>query len=62
MPAPAALDLTKSCPTANQIGDSESSWFGVSRMFAIDPQVIFAIAALVTSLSALIWSFRRKPE
>lgn len=31
-------------------------------MTIIDPQIIMALAALVTSLSALVWSFRRKPQ
>jgi hypothetical protein len=29
-------------------------------MFLIDPAMLIALAALITSLSALIWSLRRK--
>jgi len=29
-------------------------------MFVIDPAMLIALAALITSLSALIWSLRRK--
>jgi hypothetical protein len=31
-------------------------------MNLLDPAVLTALAALVTSLSALVWSIRRKPE
>jgi hypothetical protein len=30
-------------------------------MLVIDPQFLLGLSALVTSLSALIWSIRRKP-
>jgi hypothetical protein len=30
-------------------------------MLVLDPAMLIAIAALVSSLSALIWSLRRKP-
>jgi hypothetical protein len=30
-------------------------------MLVLDPTALFAIAALITSLSALVWSLRRKP-
>jgi len=30
-------------------------------MLVLDPAILIAIAALVSSLSALIWSLRRKP-
>jgi hypothetical protein len=29
-------------------------------MFVIDPAMLIALAALITSVSALIWSLRRK--
>jgi hypothetical protein len=29
-------------------------------MLVLDPSLLFALAALVTSLSTLIWSIRRK--
>jgi hypothetical protein len=30
-------------------------------MFILDPSLLIAVATLVTSLSALVWSVRRKP-
>jgi hypothetical protein len=30
-------------------------------MLVIDPPVLIAIATLISSLSALVWAFRRKP-
>jgi hypothetical protein len=30
-------------------------------MLVLDPPALLGIAALITSLSALIWSLRRKP-
>jgi hypothetical protein len=33
---------------------------GVALMLVLDPPAILALAALVTSVSALIWSLRRK--
>ena len=30
-------------------------------MFILDPAAVLAIAALVTALSSLVWSVRRKP-
>ncbi len=30
-------------------------------MLVIDPAILIAIAAVISSLSALIWSVRRKP-
>lgn len=30
-------------------------------MLVLDPPIIAAIAALITAMSALIWSLRRKP-
>ena len=30
-------------------------------MFIIDPPAMLAIAAIITSLSTLIWAIRRKP-
>ena len=30
-------------------------------MFILDPAAVMALAALVTALSALVWSVRRKP-
>jgi hypothetical protein len=30
-------------------------------MFILDPSLLIAIATLLTSLSALVWSVRRKP-
>ena len=30
-------------------------------MFILDPAAVVALAALVTALSALVWSVRRKP-
>ena len=30
-------------------------------MLVLDPPVLLALAALITSLSALVWSVRRKP-
>lgn len=30
-------------------------------MLILDPPVLLAVAAVLTSLSALVWSFRRKP-
>ena len=30
-------------------------------MLVLDPPVLIAIATLITSLSALVWAFRRKP-
>jgi hypothetical protein len=30
-------------------------------MLVIDPALLAALAALITSLSALIWSLRRRP-
>lgn len=30
-------------------------------MFVLDPMALFALAALITALSALIWAIRRKP-
>ncbi len=30
-------------------------------MLVLDPPLLAALAALVTSLSALVWSVRRKP-
>jgi hypothetical protein len=30
-------------------------------MLVIDPAILIALAALISSLSALIWSLRRKP-
>ena len=30
-------------------------------MFVIDPAMLIALAALVSSLSALVWAVRRKP-
>lgn len=30
-------------------------------MFVLDPALLIAIAALISSLSALIWAVRRKP-
>jgi len=30
-------------------------------MFVLDPPAVLALAALVSSLSALVWSLRRKP-
>ena len=31
------------------------------RMLVIDPAILIAIAALISSLSAFVWSVRRKP-
>ncbi len=30
-------------------------------MLVLDPSMVIAVAALITSLSALIWAVRRKP-
>jgi hypothetical protein len=30
-------------------------------MLVLDPPVLIALATLVSSLSALVWAFRRKP-
>ncbi len=30
-------------------------------MFILDPAAVLAIAALITALSSLVWSVRRKP-
>jgi hypothetical protein len=30
-------------------------------MLVLDPPVLIAIATLISSLSALVWAFRRKP-
>jgi hypothetical protein len=30
-------------------------------MFILDPPMMIALAALISSLSALVWSLRRKP-
>jgi hypothetical protein len=30
-------------------------------MFVLDPPAILALAALVTSVSTLVWAMRRKP-
>ena len=30
-------------------------------MFVLDPVMLIAVAALISSLSAFIWSVRRKP-
>mgnify|MGYP001060185475 CR=1 FL=1 len=30
-------------------------------MLVIDPPVLIALATLISSLSALVWAFRRKP-
>jgi hypothetical protein len=30
-------------------------------MFVLDPPMMIALAALISSLSALVWSLRRKP-
>ena len=30
-------------------------------MLVLDPSMLIAVAALITSFSALVWSFRRKP-
>jgi hypothetical protein len=30
-------------------------------MLVLDPPALFAVAAVITSLSALIWAIRRKP-
>ena len=30
-------------------------------MFVLDPSMLIAIAALISSLSAFVWSVRRKP-
>ena len=30
-------------------------------MLVLDPTAVFAIAALITSFSALVWAVRRKP-
>jgi hypothetical protein len=30
-------------------------------MIVLDPPALLALAALITSLSALVWSVRRKP-
>jgi hypothetical protein len=39
----------------------ENSGLKESRpMFVIDPAMLIALAALISSLSALIWSLRRK--
>ncbi len=30
-------------------------------MLVLDPPALLALAAVITSMSALVWSFRRKP-
>jgi hypothetical protein len=30
-------------------------------MFLIDPAILLGLAALISSLSAFVWAFRRKP-
>jgi len=30
-------------------------------MFVVDPSLLIALAALISSVSALVWSVRRKP-
>ena len=43
---------------------SEHRWpprFGRQGMFILDPAAVLALAALITALSALVWSVRRKP-
>lgn len=30
-------------------------------MFIIDPAALLALAAIITAISALVWSIRRKP-
>jgi hypothetical protein len=30
-------------------------------MFVLDPAILIAIAALISSLSAFVWAVRRKP-
>jgi hypothetical protein len=30
-------------------------------MLLLDPSILIAIAALISSMSALVWSIRRKP-
>ena len=39
----------------NGLRDSEA------KMSILDPAAVLALAALITALSALIWSVRRKP-
>jgi hypothetical protein len=34
---------------------------GVANMFVLDPAILIAIAALISSLSAFVWAVRRKP-
>ena len=42
-----------------QIGNIEGD--GVACMLVLDPSMLLAIAALVSSLSAFVWAVRRKP-
>jgi len=32
-----------------------------SRMLVLDPALLMALAALISSLSAFVWALRRKP-
>jgi hypothetical protein len=34
---------------------------GVAVMVVLDPALLIALAALISSLSAFVWSVRRKP-
>jgi hypothetical protein len=34
---------------------------GVVLMLVLDPSMLIAIAALISSLSAFVWAVRRKP-
>jgi len=34
---------------------------GVAQMLVLDPSMLVAVAALISSLSAFVWAVRRKP-
>jgi hypothetical protein len=34
---------------------------GVAKMLFLDPPMMIALAALISSLSAFVWAVRRKP-
>ena len=45
--------------TREQIGNMET--LGVAQMLVLDPSMLVAVAALISSLSAFVWAVRRKP-
>jgi hypothetical protein len=46
-----------------QIGNKSGTWGEVepSPMLVLNPAMLIAVAAIISSLSAFIWSVRRKP-